>query len=177
MRKREWLAWPPQNTPWFSRHPTATPSLLFLGGFSTCFHNHCVLLLTRAWRTERSHSSKCRHWAPCPSKVSSEFLLLGAGKEGSLLNSFHFQLPFSMCSGVKIRKVLRQGSGKMKRLGMFHVGNQKGSSGHVTLSPFLLTAAKSSAKSQSPTSCRIKRWQSQEKEDNPQGNGGEKEYL
>lgn len=73
--------------------------------------------------------SRSRRSAPRPPTVSSESLPWGAGTNDSLLDSFHFQLPFSTCSGVNIRKVPREGSGKMKRRMMPRERKQKGSPG------------------------------------------------
>lgn len=141
-----------------------------------CFHDHHVFLLTRVLLKNGEFHSYVRNPALCPLKVFSEFLPLGTGKRGSLLNSFTFQLLFFKGSGVKIGKVLREGSGKLKRLEILHVRSQEGSSGHVH--PVCLPPHHRQVFSQEPdrTSSRERRQSKGRKKRQPTGSQGERTH-
>lgn len=139
------------------------PSEHFLNSLHPVAHSHFVngqiYVFPRPLRLASPQSSTEPSSLIPTSEIQhfSEFLLLGIEKGDSLLNSFHFPVPFFRGCGVKIRRFLREGAGRnWKAVGcsMWEAGMAAG--GMSILSPFLLPHQVFSQKSDR-TSSREKR--------------------
>lgn len=163
MLKKEWLAWPPQNIP-LTAYTHSHILFHFFNGLTMCFHDHHHMppWPELHWRIQQSHSC-VRDSALCPLKVFSEFLLLGTEKGGSLLNTFYFQSSFKG-PGVKIRKILREGSGKKWKAWDAPCEKPGGRHGHVCPISFPSHTARSSAKAWRNQQQRKKAEQREERE-------------